>query len=506
MKYLVVVLALVILCWSMAYAQDTSEEITLTTYYPAPYGEYNSLSVGSGYTAPANDGDLVIEGNVGIGTTSPASSLHVNGRDGIRLSSWGGWGQTYSASSQVFGSNIYVNPLDTVSRRVRSTNTHPYYGHAYMEFYGGDIVFNAETAASTADDIIVPNERMRIDGSNGNVGIGTTGPGGKFHAVAGASQYAGVFQSNQSTTNWASTFGVVNLANADATANNHATFTFSDAVGGASSAGIVAKFTDRTNHYGDLSFFTKGTDGYGQRVYIQSNGNVGIGTTNPQAKLDVNGAIRIGNPSQVIPGALYTNISDEPLYYDEEFVITMSKGADTTRGDMRSSIFIGPMSRGPGRVGRIQLNAHKIELVGPSGADPLSVRFMGLPSTASSGQPLEVFFESGDGKNFYRLYRRTSSRRYKDKIRLLKDDFTKILKVEPKSFIDKTTGRPGIGFIAEDLDALGLKNLVVYNDAGQPESIAYGEIPVYIIEVLKAQQKEIESLKKEVSALKVKKD
>lgn len=61
-----------------------AEEITITTYYPSPYGSYSSLQtdkLGVGdnnsdgfFTAvdvPTTTGDVWIKGNVGIGTTSP---------------------------------------------------------------------------------------------------------------------------------------------------------------------------------------------------------------------------------------------------------------------------------------------------------------------------------------------------------------------------------------------------------------------------------------------------
>ena len=162
-------------------AQSTASVSGALTLYGTPTiatTAKQSLTLGD-----ADTGNIILApsgGNVGIGTTAPASKLHVNGIDGIRLSSWGGWGQTYSTASQVFGSNIYVNPSDTVSRQVRSINTHASYGHAYIEFYGGDTVFNNSTATSTANAIVTPVEAMRIDGSNGNVGIGTTAPGWKL--------------------------------------------------------------------------------------------------------------------------------------------------------------------------------------------------------------------------------------------------------------------------------------------------------------------------------------
>lgn len=77
------------------------ESLIITTYYPSPYGSYRELrsqriATGDNYidggqycwegactnTINAN-ADLVVEGNVGIGTPEPESSLHVRGNDGM---------------------------------------------------------------------------------------------------------------------------------------------------------------------------------------------------------------------------------------------------------------------------------------------------------------------------------------------------------------------------------------------------------------------------------------
>jgi len=56
--------------------------MTLITYYPSPYGEYEELrsyylTVGSGYsTVDPGDGNLVVSGTVGIGTSSPDTSSY----------------------------------------------------------------------------------------------------------------------------------------------------------------------------------------------------------------------------------------------------------------------------------------------------------------------------------------------------------------------------------------------------------------------------------------------
>lgn len=69
-------LAALFLAWKPGYLG--SETLTLTTYYPAPYGGYASLLT-TGQTVLARDG-----GNVGIGTASPTGKLDIVG-GGIEL-------------------------------------------------------------------------------------------------------------------------------------------------------------------------------------------------------------------------------------------------------------------------------------------------------------------------------------------------------------------------------------------------------------------------------------
>jgi hypothetical protein len=90
---LVVVLAIPFLFNFSALCQ---EDITLTTYYPSPHGVYQELrskrmAIGDNYinsnygwsSTAANpidaDADLVVEGNIGVGTIAPNTKLDVDG-------------------------------------------------------------------------------------------------------------------------------------------------------------------------------------------------------------------------------------------------------------------------------------------------------------------------------------------------------------------------------------------------------------------------------------------
>jgi hypothetical protein len=94
-----------------------------------------------------------------------------------------------------------------------------------------------------------------------------------------------------------------------------------------------------------------------------------------------------------------------------------------------------------------------------------------------------------------------SSVRYKEDITPLEDDFQKIMNADAKSFVFKASGDKGIGFIAEEFDALGLNNLVIYQK-GQPDGIKYELVSLYLLEVMKEQVKVTNELKAENESLK----
>lgn len=98
-RQITVLLAFFLLAWHPGFIG--SETLTLTTYYPAPYGGYVSLLT-TNQTLLARDG-----GNVGIGTAGPGSKLHVAGITQITddtasadTAAYGTFGVTRPASGQ----------------------------------------------------------------------------------------------------------------------------------------------------------------------------------------------------------------------------------------------------------------------------------------------------------------------------------------------------------------------------------------------------------------------
>ena len=80
----------------------------------------------------------------------------------------------------------------------------------------------------------------------------------------------------------------------------------------------------------------------------------------------------------------------------------------------------------------------------------------------------------------------SSSKRYKSDIEDVQQNrYRKLLTLTPKFFTYIETGRKGFGLIAEELDKLGYRELVVYNRDGQPDNIEYKLLSVALIDVIK---------------------
>ena len=119
-------LAAFFLCWHPRFLG--SETLTLTTYYPAPYGGYASLLTTS-QTLLARD-----NGNVGVGTPSPAQKFQVNVTGG-------------NAFAVTTGGNVgigTVNPaarLDVVGGGISIDGGQTIYSRGRLHVFGEELLY-----------------------------------------------------------------------------------------------------------------------------------------------------------------------------------------------------------------------------------------------------------------------------------------------------------------------------------------------------------------------------
>ncbi len=185
---------------------------------------------------------MIFSQNVGIGTTTPLTKLHVSGT-GDNIAIFSG------------GSQMYITLAEGLNNR------------GYIGSFSGnpeDVDFGTYAGNPGKVHLTTANTPRLTVLSNGNVGIGTVIPEQLFSVQSGMV----VDQGNTNTGTVANTIRF----------------------GSSSGEAIGSKRSAGANQYG-IDFYTQSL----QRMTITNGGNVGIGTTNPQSKLDVNGDINIGN-------------------------------------------------------------------------------------------------------------------------------------------------------------------------------------------------------------------
>jgi hypothetical protein len=94
-----------------------------------------------------------------------------------------------------------------------------------------------------------------------------------------------------------------------------------------------------------------------------------------------------------------------------------------------------------------------------------------------------------------RLWKKSSSRRFKKNIRELQIDPEKVFQLEPVRFDWKETGQEDIGLIAEEV-AKTLPDLIIYDNDGKPEAVKYDLVSIYLVELVKELRAENDALKK----------
>jgi hypothetical protein len=265
----------------------------------------NLSAVGNSNTVGAI---ITTGGNVGIGTTSPAYTLDVNGSARIN-----------STAGLLLGTSTDLNNNRLISALNNSMNTG---GTGYITFgrsndtnNQAELGFNYignNNASNSLTLGLFGGEKMRVQG-NGNIGIGTTSPSGRLHVFEATGTAPGgnagsivVSRGNTggsssitflSTINPNSDFGYIqfieSVTNSGFTGYNYFGGTSNEAAAlliGCENDGSLVSGPDSViiSPVGNVAITPRNNVTY-------VSGNVGIGTTSPNYTLDVAGTIRATN-------------------------------------------------------------------------------------------------------------------------------------------------------------------------------------------------------------------
>ena len=99
-----------------------------------------------------------------------------------------------------------------------------------------------------------------------------------------------------------------------------------------------------------------------------------------------------------------------------------------------------------------------------------------------------------------KLWKLSSSRRYKTNIETLHAETDSVLNLRPVRFEYKETGQKDIGLIAEEVEKIS-PDLVIYDGQDRPDAVKYDRVSLYLIGVVKELKAENELLRQRVDVL-----
>ncbi len=319
--------------WRESTDADTSG-IGLFLNFPSGFHQIRTQGIGGGpirglaFGSSAIPGDgigmvMTNAGNLGIRTTSPGANLHiVRNIDDYKFA---------LGVESVADGRIGLKAGDLATKWASLTMARDGTNRFFIQRYGGTFENPTWEASVVNIDLDAPDQSLVLDG-NGNVGIGTTGPLRKLSIVDSgvgldrpAPNVLGFYTDNLERMRIDS-FGNLGIRTTSPGANLHIVrniddYKFALGVESVADGRIGLKAGDLATKWASLTMARDGTnrffiqryggtfenptweasvvnidlDAPDQSLVLDGNGNVGIGTANPQAKLDVAGNLMARN-------------------------------------------------------------------------------------------------------------------------------------------------------------------------------------------------------------------
>jgi hypothetical protein len=370
---------------------------------------------------------------------------------------------------------------------------------------------------------------VTVTGTTKRVGIGTTSPGSKLQVGPGTSNTPSTVASlGGSESGILSALSLVNtIGNSAAGYGTALDFHVNS---GYSPTGRIATIAENTSTPAALAFYTYNA-GLNEKMRITSGGNVGIGTASPQSKLEVvgnidclgslinsdfgwevffgdsllffngvsilaaltsNGRLGIGVSNPLTPlhvsGSAF--IDTGFLYMSDALPIVWGGGSSAIEGNSAA------------RTMTIKSNA-KITFQ----SSPQDTRLVG-PATAGMKVVSDAFEFYADitnsiwGPAFAEVFIQMSDESLKKNVTTISGAVDKVKALRGVEFDWKLTDKPGIGFIAQEVEQV-VPN-VVQQTGTDTKGVNYMGMVALLSEAIKEQQATIEALTARIEALEAK--
>ena len=421
----------------LAHAADT---YTLSTYYPAPNGRYQTLTTN----------DLTVNnttafmGNVGIGVNPPPTTLAVYGSDPSNVVM-----KIENSSDTGYSEIEFLDNDGTTQGTIGHGNHNCPKGTQQDKFYVG--------TQSAEDFMLISTDQPRVYvTANGNVGIG--------NVPAPAYQ----LEVNGTTGLGETTIGGPATINSTAHITGNTTIGNDLVLGSAGgyvglALGSGGKYTISTDD--NLLLLSSGAPSTSGLVL--SGNNVGIGMV-PTTALEVTGISKIHGDATFSGSTLFAGVTQFGAAAAPK-IVTVYGDIDSKTGNVIAE------------TGNVNINTGMLTLKGGTmsmAPDPTGTIFVFNQALMASAH----------------LY--PSDARLKEHVAPITDALAKVEALNGVSFNYKTSPEKRIGLIAQNVELTVPE--VVRTGADGMKSVDYANLVGLLIEAIKEQQGEIEQLKQNV--------